>query len=113
MAVLLVAKVCTSPNMQAVIPHFESYIFTAQVLRRTMMMRKGTTIQAIKYSSNRHDPCGDILATEARIEELGRDTVGEKRTYTKRDLQFVYMFTHTHHTPHTQLTSIINDISSE
>ena len=39
------------------------------------------------YSSNRHDPCGDILVTEARIEELA-DTARQKRPYTKRDDQY-------------------------
>ena len=37
------------------------------------------------YSSNRQDPCGEILRTEKRLEHLDTACRREKRKYTKRD----------------------------
>ena len=40
------------------------------------------------YSSNRHDPCGEVLRTEKRLECLDRSCRREKRRYCKRDEQY-------------------------
>jgi len=49
-----------------------------------MTMLRKTIIPVIDMTP----ACVDILITEARIEEMAKDTVRKKQTYTKRDLQY-------------------------
>ena len=40
------------------------------------------------YSSNRHDPCGEVLRTEKRLEQLDHTCRRKKRSYHKRDMSY-------------------------
>ena len=40
------------------------------------------------YSSNRHDPCGEVLRTEKRLEHLHCSCRGEKPPYCKHNQQY-------------------------
>jgi len=40
------------------------------------------------FSSNRHDPHGEVLRTEKRLEQLDSDCRREKRPYTKHNQQY-------------------------
>jgi hypothetical protein len=40
------------------------------------------------YSSNRHDPCGEVLRTEKRLEKLDDACRREKRAYAKQNQQY-------------------------
>ena len=40
------------------------------------------------YSSNRHDPCGEVLRTEKRLETLDSTCRRKKRAYNKRDTEY-------------------------
>ena len=40
------------------------------------------------YSSNRHDPCGEVLRTEKRLEHLDRSCRREKRPYHKHNQEY-------------------------
>ena len=40
------------------------------------------------YSSNRHDPCGEVLCTEKRLDHLDTACWRQKRAYSKHNTEY-------------------------